>query len=178
MRRKTSGVRTVDLAFGATMASLALAIPIMFRGVMQFTIPDLGYSATLASHVPSMVSVLAGPIVAFMVGLASAIGFTLTLSPVVGLRAFTHAIWGASGALAYRGGWSFLKVMVIIALPIHAIGEALAVVAFGVPFTPAFLVVGGGTVIHHFIDVFISVAVIRIAKPILGSIVLTGIRIR
>ena len=160
------------------MAALALAIPIMFRGILQFTIPDLGYSATLASHVPSMILVLAGPAVAFTVGLASSLGFTITLSPVIGLRAFTHAIWGALAALAYRRGWSFLKAMVIVALPIHAVGEALAVVVFGVPVTPAFLVVGGGTIIHHFIDVLISMTVIRIARPVLTPIVLTAVRLR
>lgn len=75
------------------MAALALAIPLAFRGTpLQINIPALGYSATLASHVPEMLSILARPIMAFAVGVASALGFLVTLSPVVGLRAFTHGI--------------------------------------------------------------------------------------
>ena len=63
---------------------------------------------------------------AFAVGVASALGFLVTLSPVVAMRAFTHGIWGALASLGYRKGWSFLKVMIVIALPIHALGEGLA----------------------------------------------------
>ena len=64
------------------------------------------------------------------------------------------------------------------ALPIHAIGEALVVIAFGVPVIVGFSTTGLGTAIHHFIDLAISMAVIRAAKPILEPIILTGIRLR
>jgi niacin transporter len=170
--------RTVDLAFGAVMAALALVIPLAFRGTpLQINIPALGYSATLGSHVPEMLSILAGPIMAFAVGVASALGFLVTLSPVVGLRAFTHGIWGALSSIAYRRGWSFLRVMIIIALPIHALGEGLVVMIFGFPFQ-AQLVVIIGTAIHHVIDLAISLVILRIAQPILTPIILTGVRLR
>ena len=169
--------RTVDLALGASMAALALVIPLAFRGTpLQLNIPALGYSATLASHVPEMISILAGPVVAFAVGLASALGFLVTLSPVVGLRAFTHGIWGSLASVAYRRGWSFLKVMVIIALPIHALGEGLAVMVFGFPFQ-AQLVTIAGTAIHHIIDLAISMIILRAVRPILAPIILTGLRL-
>jgi niacin transporter len=159
------------------MAALALVIPLVFRGTpLQLTLPFLGFSATLASHVPEMISILAGPPMAFAVGVASALGFLVTLSPVVGLRAFTHGVWGALASIAYRMGWSYLKVMIVIALPIHAIGEGLAVMAFGFP-TQAVLVTIVGTAIHHIIDLIISMGVIRAARPILAPTILTGIRL-
>jgi niacin transporter len=170
--------RTIDLAFGAVMAALALVIPLAFRGTpLQLNLPALGYSATLASHVPEMLSILAGPFVAFGVGVASALGFLVTLSPVVGLRAFTHGIWGALASFGYRRGWSFLKVMIIIALPIHAVGEGLAVMVFGFP-VQAQLVTIAGTAIHHLIDLAISMVILRIVQPLLAPVILTGIRLR
>jgi niacin transporter len=159
------------------MAALALVIPLAFRGTpLQISLPALGYSATLASHVPEMLSILAGPVMAFSVGVASALGFLVTLSPVVGLRAFTHGIWGGLASWGYRRGWSFLKVMIIIALPIHAVGEGVVVMAFGFPFQ-AQLVTVAGTAIHHLIDLTISLVILRIVQPLLAPIVLTGIRL-
>lgn len=178
MAKNSLKTRTVDLAFGAVMAALALVIPLAFRGTpLQINIPALGYSATLASHVPEMLSILAGAIMAFAVGLASALGFLVTLSPVVGLRAFTHGIWGALSSMGYRRGWSFLQVMIVIALPIHALGEGLAVMVFGFPLQ-AQIVVIVGTAIHHLIDLAISLVILRIVQPLLAPIILTGIRLR
>ena len=169
--------RTVDLALGAVMAALALVIPLAFRGTpLQLNLPFLGFSATLASHVPEMISILAGPLMAFAVGVASALGFLVTLSPVVGMRAFTHGVWGALASIAYRMGWSYLKVMIIIALPIHALGEGLVVMLFGFPIQ-AVLVTIVGTGIHHIIDLIISMAILRTARPILAPTILTGIRL-
>jgi hypothetical protein len=73
-------------------------------------------------------------------------------------------------------GWSYLKVMIVIALPIHAIGEGLAVMAFGFPIQ-AVLVTMIGTGIYHIIDLIISMGVIRAARPILAPTILTGIRL-
>jgi niacin transporter len=105
------------------------------------------------------------------------LGFLVTLSPVVGLRAFTHGIWGALASFGYRRGWSFLKVMIIIALPIHAVGEGLAVMVFGFPLQ-AQLVTIVGTGIHHLIDLAISMVILRIVQPLLAPVILTGIRLR
>lgn len=50
-------------------------------------IPAVGYSATLASHVPVMLSIVAGPAVVALVGATSTIGFLATLGPVVAATA-------------------------------------------------------------------------------------------
>ena len=159
------------------MAALAIVIPLVFRGTpLQLNLPFLGFSATLASHVPEMISILAGPPMAFAVGVASALGFLVTLGPVVGFRAFTHGVWGALASIAYRMGWSYLKVMVVIALPIHAVGEGLVVMVFGFPMQ-AVLVTMIGTAIHHIIDLAISMVILRAAKPVLAVTVLTKLRL-
>jgi niacin transporter len=67
--------------------------------------------------------------------------------------------------------------MIIIALPIHALGEGVAVMVFGFPLQ-AQLITVVGTAIHHIIDLAISIAILRIAQPLLTPIILTGIRLR
>jgi hypothetical protein len=66
--------------------------------------------------------------------------------------------------------------MVIVALPIHAVGEGLAVLVFGFPIQ-AVLVTMVGTGIHHVVDLMISMAVIRAARPVLAPTILSGIRL-
>ncbi len=169
--------KTVELTLGAGMAALAIVIPLVFRGTpLQLNLPALGYSATLASHVPEMISILAGPVVAFSVGLASSLGFLVTISPVVGLRAFTHGVWGSLASVAYRKGWGFLRVMMIIALPMHALGEGLVVMLFGFPYQ-AQLVTIAGTGIHHIIDLVISLLILKAVRPLLTPIIPRGIRL-
>lgn len=123
-------MRTVELAMGSVLTALALAIPLAFRGTLQFYIPTIGYSATLASHVPVMLSVILGPSVAGLVGTASTIGFLATLGPVVAARAATHILWGVAAAFAVKKGMSFPKALFLVALPLHAIPEGLVVIPF------------------------------------------------
>jgi hypothetical protein len=55
-------MKTREVAVGGLLTALALIIPFAFRGTpLQLFIPTLQYSATFASHVPSMLSMLASP---------------------------------------------------------------------------------------------------------------------
>ncbi len=159
-------LRSVDIAFSASFTALALAIPLFFRGTLQIVIPTIGYSATLASHVPVMLSVLFGPLVTGIVGTASALGFLGTLGPVVGARASTHIIWGVAAAFAVKKGMSFPKALFLVALPIHATLEGLVVIPFGIPWEGA-LINSIGAAIHHIIDSIISILVWRAALPLI-----------
>lgn len=159
-------MKSRELALGGLLTALALIIPFAFRGTpLQLFIPSLDYSATFASHVPEMLSMLVSPLAAAMVGLGSTIGFTLTLNVVIGARAFTHAVWGVVGALMIRRGSPFWLALVV-ALPIHAIGEGLVVWWLG-PGLQAGEFVAAGTAIHHVIDSFISLALYRLLLPVL-----------
>ena len=162
-------MRSIDIAFIAVFTSLALAIPLFFRGTLQIVIPTIGYSATLASHVPVMLSIILGPLATGIVGTASTIGFTATLGPVVGARAATHIVWGVAAAFAIKKGMSFPKALFIVALPIHAILEGLVVIPFGIPWQGA-LVNIAGTAIHHIIDAIISVIVQKASLPLMRTL--------
>ena len=129
-------MKTIEVTVAAVFTALALAIPLLFQGTLQISIPAIGYSATLASHVPVMLSTLFGPIVTIIVAAASSIGFLGTLGPIVGARAATHIIWGAATAIAIKRGMSFPKALFIIALPMHALLEG-AVVLIIVPWQAA-----------------------------------------
>jgi niacin transporter len=159
-------MKTREIAVGGLLTALALIIPFAFRGTpLQLFIPALQYSATFASHVPSMLSMLVSPLAAAMVGIGSTIGFTITLNPVIGARAFTHAIWGVVGAMMIQRNAPFWLVL-LVALPIHAIGEGAAVWWLGPGFHAGTLV-AAGTVFHHLIDAIITLAVYRLALPVL-----------
>ena len=166
-------MRSIQIALAGVFSALALAIPLMFRGTLQFVVPGTGYTATLASHVPVMLSVIAGPSVAGLVGSASTLGFFLTLPPVVGARASTHIVWGVAAALVVKKGMSFPKALFLIALPIHATLEGLVVIPFGFPLEAAFINFVG-TAVHHTADSIISIIVLRAAQPLIRSLKLPG----
>jgi len=160
-------LRTVEVALAGVFAALALAIPFAFRGTLQFVVPGTGYTATLASHVPVMLSAVVGPLVSAIVGVASTLGFLMTLGPVVAARASTHILWGVAAALAIKKGMSFPKALFLVALPLHAIPEGLVVIPFGFTYQIALFNMAGAAV-HHVVDSIISIAVLRAARPLLG----------
>jgi niacin transporter len=162
-------LRSIDVAMAALFSSLALVIPLFFKGTLQIVIPTIGYSATLGSHVPVMLSVIFGPLVASIVGAASTLGFLATLGPVVGARAATHIIWGVAAAFAVKKGMSFPKALFLVALPIHAILEGIVVIPFGIPWQGALINIVG-TAIHHIIDSIISILVQKAALPLIRTL--------
>ncbi len=167
-------MRTIELAMASVLSALSIAIPFAFRGSpLQIYLPAFQYSGTLASHVPSMLAIAVGPIAAVLVGVASTIGFAATLGPIVAARAFTHVIWGLAAAVYVRRGGSYVTALLLIALPIHSIGEGLIVFtlapmfgAIKVAAETATVLVFAGTVIHHLIDSAISIAVLKVVKPL------------
>ncbi|HLS88484.1 MAG TPA: hypothetical protein VK008_02540 [Sphingobacteriaceae bacterium] len=153
--------RTREMVLGALLAALAIIIPIAFQGTLQFQLPP--FTATLASHVPSMLAMFISPTTAAIVGLGSTFGFLVTLGPVVAARAFTHVIFGVVGAYLYRRGWGVWPVLLAV-LPIHALAEGAAVhlmvmVGFQVPLT--WVIISGGTAVHHMLDAVITWFIIR-----------------
>ncbi len=162
-------MRSIDVAVAAVFTALALMIPLLFRGTLQIVIPEIGYSATLGSHVPVMLSVLFGPLVTVIVATASTVGFFATLGPVVGVRAATHIVWGVAAAFAVQKGMSFPKALLLVALPIHAVLEGLVVIPFGIPWEGA-LIDMAGAAIHHVIDSVISIIVVKAALPLIRRV--------
>ncbi len=145
-----------ELLYGALLTALALLIPLAFQGWLQVAIPP--FSATLASHLPTMLALTISPWTAALVGFGSSLGFLLTLGPIVALRASTHILFGVVGAALYQNNRQLWPAL-LITLPIHTLGEALVVLPFGFSFQQALLVIGLGTALHHLADSVITAAV-------------------
>lgn len=155
-----NGVKPRDLALGALLTALALIIPLVFS-FLRVVIPP--FSATLASHVPSMIGMFISPAVAALIGIGSTIGFLIALGPVIAARAFIHVIFGVLGAYLYKGGMAPWLVLAAVLVP-HALGEALVVVPFGFDLYKAGVVVGVGTALHHIADSIITLVILAILR--------------
>ncbi|WP_144428530.1 ECF transporter S component [Defluviitalea phaphyphila] len=161
-------MNTKKLAVTALLTALAIVIP--FAVFLKIIIPP--FTATLGSHVPMFISMVLGPEVAIMTGIGSALGFGLTLGPLIGARAFMHIFVGLLGSKLIKKGMSFGRVATITA-PLHGLLEVLVVTPF-VDFNAYQLLVvtGIGTILHHCVDAFISALVIKfIPKSALNDII-------
>jgi niacin transporter len=145
------------LVYAALLTAMAIVIPISF-GFLKIQIPP--FTATIASHVPMFLAMTISPAAAAFVGVGSALGFLMTSPAVVAARAFMHVFVGLSGAILLRNNISFTK-MILITAPIHGVLEAIAVIPFGFAWFNILVVVGVGTVLHHFVDGAISYGLVK-----------------
>jgi niacin transporter len=104
-----------------------------------------------------MLAMFINPLVAAAVGIGSTIGFFITLTPVIAARASVHIVFGIMGALLYRRGAKPWQVFAFTA-PVHAIGEAVAVIPFGFSLYDSLVLVGIGTLLHHIMDAAIALS--------------------
>jgi niacin transporter len=142
------------LTAGSLLLALSLAIPLTLAGTVSLTLGP--FTATPASHVPLMLSMLFGPGIAAAVGLGSTIGFLPRLGPIVAMRAAMHMPVGIAGAWLVRRKVPFPLALAITA-PVHALLEALIVLPFGYTLKSAGSVVALGTLVHHAVDSVIAV---------------------
>ncbi|HBM79670.1 MAG: ECF transporter S component [Clostridiales bacterium] len=152
-----------ELTIGAMLTALAIIIPIQFS-FLRIVIPP--FSATLAAHVPMLLSMLISPPVALMVGVGSTIGFLLSSPVYVAARAASHIVAGYVGAVMIKHGKPAI-VAYALTLPIHAVLEVLAVIPFGWTAYKVLVVVGAGTVIHHIVDSAIALSLAYALQPFL-----------
>lgn len=145
------------LTYTALLTALAIILPIIMKP-LQINIPP--FSATPAVHVPVFLGMFLGPAAAIFIGLGSAFGFLFTATPVVAARAAMHAAVGAVGALAIKKKVP-LSLVIVITAPVHAILEALIVIPFGFTMYKVLIIVGVGTILHHFFDGTISAVLIK-----------------
>lgn len=160
-------IKVQELLYGSLLAALAILIPTVFRGWLQVVIPP--FSATLGSHVPSMLAMFISPWTAALVGIGSALGFLVTLGPIVAMRAAVHILFGVVGAHFARRGMPMWAVLAVTALP-HAVGESLVVLPFGYDIYSALVIVGLGTLLHHGVDSLLTAA-------LMGSLAKAGFKI-
>ena len=146
------------LVYAALLTAMAIVIPISF-GFLRIQIPP--FTATIASHVPMFLAMTISPAAAAFVGIGSALGFLMTAPAVVAARAFMHVFVGFTGAMLLRNDLSFPKVVLITA-PLHGVLEAIAVIPFGFTWYNVLMVVGVGTMLHHFVDGTISYGLVKV----------------
>ncbi len=159
------------------MAALLVAIGILIPTISPVKIP-LGPagSFTLASHVAIFLAMFFSPLTAVAVSLGTTLGFLLSFPFPVVLRALSHVVWAAFGAMwlkkhpdtLYRPVPSVV-FCVVIAI-VHALLETVAIVVLFFSGTVAdqgglwltvFLPVGVVTLIHSSVDYAVALLVWR-----------------
>lgn len=151
--------KTKQMVYAALLTALAIIIPIQF-GFLKIVIPP--FTATLAAHVPMMLSMLISPAVAVVVGVGSTIGFLISGMPMpVVFRAATHILVGYIGAKIIIKNKSYVKAAAITA-PIHGLAEMLVVIPFiGLNLYQMLIVTALGSIIHHCVDSGIAYVLIK-----------------
>ena len=149
-----------EMVYAGLLTALAIIIPIQFSFLKIFVPP--AFTATLASHVPMMLSMLISPFVAIIVGIGSTIGFLITGLPIVVVaRAATHIIVGYIGAQIIIKNHSYVKAVLITA-PIHGLLEMIVAIPFiGLTVDWALIVTLVGTIMHHMFDGIIAYAIVK-----------------
>ncbi len=158
--------KTKEMVLTALLTALTIIIPILFTPLRIVVGP---YTATITAHVPTIIAMFVNPTVAILVGICSAIGFFISSTPVVALRAATHVIFGAVGAYMIMKKNNIAAVVVVTAV-LHAIAETLVVyicylcgmVATNDYSVAFFMIITFiGTAVHHCVDFAIAFAVIK-----------------
>ncbi len=164
-------MKTKDMVIAALLTSLSILIPNVFP-----SIPLGPFTATFASHLPTIISIFISPMVALATAIGSLLGFTIKFvsMPWVITRAAMHIPFAMLGVYMLKKN-SNIYLMGLVTMVVHAALEIIAVLPFlsVMPMTPKTLAFFGleisvgwssviffGTMIHHAIDFAIALAVI------------------
>ncbi|MGN0968486.1 MAG: hypothetical protein ACI4O3_04375 [Oscillospiraceae bacterium] len=160
------------------MAALLVAIGILIPAVSPVKIP-LGPagSFTLASHVAIFLAMFFSPLTAVAVSLGTTVGFLLSGFPFpVVLRALSHVVWAALGALWLKKHPDILYrpvasvVFCAVVAVVHALLETVVIMVLffsgsvmdqGGLWLTVFLPVGVVTLIHSSVDYAVALLVWR-----------------
>ncbi|MGN0144477.1 MAG: ECF transporter S component [Clostridium sp.] len=149
-----------QMVYAGLLTALAIIIPIQFS-FLKILVPP-AFTATLAAHVPMMLSMLISPFVAVIVGIGSTIGFLITGLPIVVVaRAATHIAVGFIGAKIIIKNRSYVQAVLITA-PIHGFLEMIVAIPFiGLTVDWALIVTLIGSMIHHLVDAVIAYVIVK-----------------
>lgn len=181
MQPKPKGVNKkmkIQSVKNLTVTALLIALGILISMVMpKIVIGPASY--TLGSHVPAMIAMFFSPLMAICVALGTAIGFFLTLPPIIGLRALSHLVFVTVGAFYLQKNPQLiqhplkLQVFTFVLAVIHASFEVVVVFVFAyfgnvanTTFDRHYLIflfgmIGLGGLIHSMIDFYIAYIVAR-----------------
>lgn len=172
---KVKTIRTKDMVIAALLTSLSILIPNVFP-----TIPLGPFTATFASHLPTIISMFISPVVALATSVGSLFGFVIKCagSPWVIARAAMHIPFAMLGVYMLKKHCN-IYITGLVTMVVHAVLEVVAVLPFlgMMPMTPKTISLFGmeislgwatviliGTMLHHIIDFAIALAVIPALK--------------
>ena len=163
--------RTNQLVVASLLAAVAILIPTIMPPFLKVRIPP--FTATLASHVPLIIAMFISPMAAAFTALASALGFLLSMTPDVAVRAAAHVFFVLAGAYMIKKKMNFLYV-VSVTLLLHVASDMVAVIAYSAisgiqlfdpaALTATMILIGIGTSIHHIVDFIIAFFVVKVLK--------------
>jgi len=156
-------MKTKNIVIGGLLTALALVIP-----MVSFKLPlPYPFSVTFASHVPIMLAMFINPVIAVIAAAGSALGFLVTMGPVIAARAAMHIIFAYVGAVMIKKK-SSIWLMAFVTMILHSVGEALIIQVLGesivklpegYTMTKMSIFVGVGTAFHHAVDFAITYVV-------------------
>lgn len=167
-------MKAKTIAQSGLLTAMGILIPFLFAPYAIRIEPYASY--TIASHVPIMVAMFLSPTIAVFVAIGCALGFALTLPPIIAARALSHVIFAFIGARYIQKNKHLLEnkkqtflFNCLIGL-IHAGAEMLVVTPFMMTSSTfswnTFLLtvgvfVGIGGFIHSFIDFTIATIIVK-----------------
>lgn len=162
---------TKSISIAAILIAIGIIIPMVMP--VKIVIPPASY--TLASHVPVMIAMFISPAVAVAVAIGTALGFLLSTTDIIAMRALSHVIFALIGALyikrnprALRDPKTNLIFNVVIGL-IHVTAECLVVAFYffsgntmnGNFWVVVVLSIGVGGFVHSLVDYFMASTLAR-----------------
>ncbi|MDP4153419.1 MAG: hypothetical protein Q8865_08310 [Bacillota bacterium] len=166
--KKTNSI-TKNIVLAAVLTALGIAIPM----IMPVRINAGASTYTLASHVPLFIAMFISPLMAFIVGIGTTIGFILSYPLVVWLRAASHIIWAVAGAWLIQRNPRILSnsfqtaTLAAIIAVIHAVLETIIILLITNSVKSAGVLLGIwglGFVIHSLIDFALAYIVFKSLK--------------
>lgn len=128
-KAKTQKTNTKIIAFSALLSAIGILIPLVVPKII--IVPQV-MTVTIGSHVAVMLAMFISPFSAVMVALTTTIGFLITTTPVVALRALSHiffAILGSFLAKRFIKRFSTAMILNVLLALVHAAAEVLTVYA-------------------------------------------------
>ena len=155
-----------DLALAALLTALSMLIT---YSPLKLYIPP--FSATLGSHVPTMLALFISPVVTLLTVIGSCIGFAfVTGNFIVVLRAASHIVFAMMGAHMIKKMHLNIFFVTVITGLVHALCEGVIVYLLTPLFTPDAAVSAVtyiaffGTLIQHGIDAAITFPILMVLK--------------
>lgn len=160
--------RTKDITLAAVLTAISMLITFGPKIIIG------PFTMTLASHVPTMLALFINPFVTLLTVIGSIIGFSITIGPLVAIRAASHVCFALIGYYMIKNKSINIFITIIVTSVLHAGVEAILVYFLTGLLTPAALskqpltyyvsIAFFGTLIQHYVDCAITAPILFALK--------------